>query len=114
MALGAERDGRLTALIHEGWEVTSRPDSYKVAGTDASTRHVRLPEHRAPKSSIVHADRNTPGFMRAPPETPYMFALECAMDELAYALHMDPVELRRVQRHPGRADQRHCPTPAAR
>ena len=33
--------------------------------------------------NIVHADRNTPGFMRAPPDTPYMFALESAMDELA-------------------------------
>jgi xanthine dehydrogenase YagR molybdenum-binding subunit len=48
------------------------------------------------KVSVVHADRNTPGFMRAPPDTPYMFALEQAMDELAYELGMDPIELRRV------------------
>ena len=34
--------------------------------------------------------------MRSPPETPYLFALESAMDELAYALNMDPVELRRI------------------
>lgn len=34
--------------------------------------------------------------MRAPPDTPYLFALECAMDERAYELDMDPVELRRV------------------
>jgi xanthine dehydrogenase YagR molybdenum-binding subunit len=46
--------------------------------------------------NIVHADRNTPGFMRAPAETPYMFALESAMDELSYELKMDPIELRRV------------------
>ncbi len=46
--------------------------------------------------SIVRADRNTPGFMRAPPEVPYMFALESAMDELAVQLNMDPIELRRV------------------
>jgi xanthine dehydrogenase YagR molybdenum-binding subunit len=46
--------------------------------------------------SIIHADRNTPGFMRSPPETPYLFALESAMDELSYALGMDPVDLRRV------------------
>ena len=44
----------------------------------------------------MHADRNTPGFMRSPPEMPYIFALESAMDELAIALDMDPVELRRV------------------
>jgi xanthine dehydrogenase YagR molybdenum-binding subunit len=46
--------------------------------------------------NIVHADRSTPGFMRAPPETPYMFALESAMDELAHKLKMDPIELRRI------------------
>jgi xanthine dehydrogenase YagR molybdenum-binding subunit len=93
--LGATGDGKLTALVHEGWEVTSRPDNYSVSGTDASTRVYACP-NVASKVSIVHADRNTPGFMRAPPETPYIFALESAMDELAYALGMDPVELRRV------------------
>ena len=48
------------------------------------------------KVNVVHADRNTPGFQRAPAETPYMFGLECAMDELSYALGMDPIELRRI------------------
>jgi xanthine dehydrogenase YagR molybdenum-binding subunit len=66
-----------------------------VAGTDASTRLYACP-NVASKVSIVHADRNTPGFMRSPPETPYIFALEVAMDELACALAMDPIELRRV------------------
>src|SRR5205085_10666944 len=45
--------------------------------------------------NVVRADRNTPGFMRAPPETPYLFALESAMDELAEKVGIDPVELRR-------------------
>jgi xanthine dehydrogenase YagR molybdenum-binding subunit len=93
--LGATADGRLVSLTHEGEEVTSRPDNYMVAGTDASTRVYACP-NVASKVSIVHADRNTPGFMRSPPETPYVFALECAMDELSYALKMDPVELRRI------------------
>ena len=44
----------------------------------------------------MRADRNTPGFMRSPPEVPYMFALESAMDELAVQLNMDPIELRRI------------------
>ncbi|HEY1426530.1 MAG TPA: xanthine dehydrogenase family protein molybdopterin-binding subunit [Caulobacteraceae bacterium] len=92
--LGAAPDGKLTSLIHEGWEVTSRPDDYAVAGTDASTRLYACP-NVASNVSIVHADRNTPGFMRAPPETPYLFALESAMDELSYALRLDPIELRR-------------------
>ena len=46
--------------------------------------------------SLVHADRNTPGFMRSPPVVPYIYTLESAMDELAVKLDMDPVELRRV------------------
>jgi xanthine dehydrogenase YagR molybdenum-binding subunit len=93
--LGASRDGKLLSLSHEAEEVTSRPDSYMVAGTESSTRLYGC-ANIGSKVSIVHADRNTPGFMRAPPETPYLFALESAMDELAYALNMDPVKLRRI------------------
>ena len=92
--LGANHNGKLSALIHEGEEVTSRPDNYMVAGTAASTRLYACP-NIASKVSIVHADRNTPGFMRSPPEVPYLFALESAIDELAVALDMDPVALRR-------------------
>ncbi len=100
--LGADRSGKLTALIHEGYEVTSRPDNYMVAGTDATTRLYACP-NVASKVTLVHADRNTPGFMRSPPELPYLFALESAMDELAAALAMDSIELRRAndtQREP--------------
>ena len=95
LRLGASQDGKLTALSHEGWEVTSRPDAYLVGGTETTSRMYAVP-NVSTKVSIVHADRNTPGFMRAPPETPYMFALESAMDELAVKLRMDPVELRRI------------------
>jgi len=93
--LAADRNGKLQALIHEGFEISSRPDDYKVAGVDASTRLYACPNVGS-NVTIVHADRNTPGFMRAPPELPYLFALESAMDGLAVALLMDPVELRRV------------------
>ncbi|HEX3365568.1 xanthine dehydrogenase family protein molybdopterin-binding subunit [Phenylobacterium sp.] len=93
--LGADRSGKLVSVSHEGREITSRPSKYNVAGTATTARMYASP-NIATKVSIVHADRNTPGFMRAPPDTPYMFALECGMDELAYALDMDPVELRRI------------------
>ena len=93
--LAASHDGRLQALSHDGFEVTSRPDAYAVAGTDASTRMYACPNIKS-SVTIVRADRATPGFMRAPAETPYIYALECAMDELAVQLDMDPVELRRV------------------
>jgi xanthine dehydrogenase YagR molybdenum-binding subunit len=93
--LGAERGGRIKSFIHEGFEITSRPDPYAVAGVEDSAR---LYGFGAVKThvSLVHADRNTPGFMRSPPVVPYIYALESAMDELAVKLDMDPVELRRV------------------
>ena len=93
--LGATTDGRLTAFVHEGEEITSRPDSYQVGGAEVSTRMYAAPNVAA-RVLMQHADRDTPGFMRAPAEQPYMFALESAMDELAIALDMDPVELRRI------------------
>lgn len=94
LRLGATADGRLTALGHEGWEVTSRPSGYNVSGVESTARMYACPNIET-RVNLVHADRNTPGFMRAPPDTPYMFALESAMDELAYALNLDPIELRR-------------------
>lgn len=92
--LAADADGRLTGYMHEGWELTSRMDPYFNAGTD-NTVHMYAAPNVWTRVSIVTADRNTPGFMRSPPELPYMYALESAMDELAVALRIDPVELRR-------------------
>jgi xanthine dehydrogenase YagR molybdenum-binding subunit len=93
--LGSSQDGKLMAYFHEGWDIASRPSGFNVVGVDATARMYACP-NIATAGNVVHADRNTPGFMRAPPETPYMFGLESAMDELAYALSMDPIELRRV------------------
>ena len=95
LQLGAGRDGKLTALRHEGWELSSRPSQYNVSGNETTARMYACPNILT-KVNVVHADRNTPGFMRAPPETPYMFPLECAMDELAVALGIDPIDLRRI------------------
>jgi len=93
--LGAERNGKITSFHHEGFEITSRPDNYSVAGTEDSARLYGFGTVKT-KVSIVHADRNTPGFMRSPPVVPYIYALESAMDELAVQLHLDPIELRRI------------------
>src|SRR3954453_14617045 len=93
--LGASRDGKLRALRHEGLEISSRADAYAVGGTKTTTRLYDCPNVDS-LVTIVRADRNTPGFMRSPPEVPYLFALESAMDELAYQLKMDPIELRRI------------------
>ena len=93
--IGARRNGKIVSFIHEGQEVTSRPDPYAVAGVEDSAR---VYHYGAVKThvTLVHADRNTPGFMRSPPVVPYIYALESAIDELAVKLGMDPIELRRV------------------
>jgi xanthine dehydrogenase YagR molybdenum-binding subunit len=93
--LGASRDGKLVGYSHEGFEISSRPDNYKVAGTE-ETAHLYAYGAVHTKVTVVHADRNTPGFMRSPPVVPYVYALEAALDELAVKLDMDPVELRRI------------------
>jgi xanthine dehydrogenase YagR molybdenum-binding subunit len=93
--MSADKDGRIASFQHEGWEVTSRPDPYSVAGVEDSARVYGFGAVKT-GVTLVHADRNTPGFMRSPPVVPYIYALESAMDELAVKLNMDPVELRRV------------------
>ncbi len=90
---GARADGLITTFTHSGRELTSRPDTYVVNGAENTTRMYHADNIRTGLAAI-HADRQTPGFMRAPPETPYFFALESAIDELARELNMDPVELR--------------------
>ena len=92
--LGASVEGNLVAFRHEGWEATSRPSDYNVSGTETTARVYACPNILT-RVNVVHTDRNTPGFMRAPPDVPYMFALESAMDELAEQLGIDPIELRR-------------------
>ncbi|MFF5109037.1 xanthine dehydrogenase family protein molybdopterin-binding subunit [Streptosporangium sp. NPDC000509] len=93
--LGAERDGRLTAVWHEALQQSSKLVEY-TEQTVAASRVM----YAAPSSHTAHRllrlDVPTPSWMRAPGEAPGMFALESAMDELAYALGMDPVQLRIV------------------
>ncbi len=92
--LGASRAGRLLAVGHEATTVSSRFDAFAMEGTDVSTA-LYAAETVAAEERLARVDRNTPGPMRAPPEVPFLFALESAMDELAHTLQVDPVDLRR-------------------
>jgi xanthine dehydrogenase YagR molybdenum-binding subunit len=93
VAIGADESGRFTALLHDGWSVMplygACPEAYTL-GTRAA--------YRAKSFEILqrHIDMavvpNT--FMRAPGEAIGTFALESAVDELAHALALDPIELR--------------------
>lgn len=93
--LGADRDGRLRSLIYESRGQTSRFDDMVFPGGDVAARMYKFDAVLA-RESVVPTDVNTPGFMRAPAETPSFFAFESAVDELAHALGRDPVELRRT------------------
>jgi xanthine dehydrogenase YagR molybdenum-binding subunit len=93
VALAAARDGSIQALIHEQSGQTSRMDQACFPGTEMTSRMYAVPNIRT-RETVIATDVNTPGFMRAPFETPTFFGLESAMDELAVALGMDPVELR--------------------
>ncbi|MET8010218.1 xanthine dehydrogenase family protein molybdopterin-binding subunit [Streptomyces sp. NPDC005271] len=93
--LGAERDGRLTAISHNALQQSSTLSKY-CEQTVTPTRIMYAAPNRRTIHRLAQLDVPTPSWMRAPGEAPGTFAFECAMDELAYALEMDPVELRVV------------------
>lgn len=91
--LGAERDGRLTSVIHEVTTHTSHVKEF-VETAAAATRVMYPSAHARTTHRVVPLDVPSPSWMRAPGEAPGMYALESAMDELAATLGIDPVELR--------------------
>jgi xanthine dehydrogenase YagR molybdenum-binding subunit len=95
IALGAERSGKLSAMIHEAVHNTSTLEEFS-DGTTGFTRQVYACPNLYAPLKITNTDLATPTWMRAPGAVSGMFALECAMDELAYALRIDPLELRLI------------------
>ena len=93
LALGAGGDGRLVALRHEKLSITSPFDDWAEPATGVSSQLYRCPNflgvHR-----LIRGNTMTPTFTRGPGESVGSFVLETAMDELAYRLGLDPVELR--------------------
>ncbi len=95
IALGAERTGKLTSMIHEAVHNTSSFEQFSDA-TNGFTRQVYACPNLLAPLRIADTDLHTPTWMRAPGAVSGMFALECAMDELAYELKIDPLELRLI------------------
>jgi xanthine dehydrogenase YagR molybdenum-binding subunit len=94
VALGANRDGKLAGIRHDSVNPTSVFDDYVEYAAMVSRHLWRSSGGIATSHKVVHVNRNTPVTLRAPMEAQGHFALECAMDELAYATGVDPVELR--------------------
>jgi xanthine dehydrogenase YagR molybdenum-binding subunit len=91
--LGADRDGRLAAYGQDAVVQCARFDNYTepvcLAVRSLYAAANRLTRHRLAKLDLPRSDS-----MRAPGDAIGLLALECAMDELAEALALDPVELR--------------------
>jgi xanthine dehydrogenase YagR molybdenum-binding subunit len=91
--LGAERDGRLTAYGQDALVQSARFDTFtepvSLAARSLYAAPNRLTRHRRARLDLPRSDS-----MRAPGDAIGLLALECAMDELAETLALDPVELR--------------------
>jgi xanthine dehydrogenase YagR molybdenum-binding subunit len=93
MAIGADRSGRINAIVHEAHTETSRYNQYEDNLMSGPRFQYGSPNMRS-TYRIVPLDINPPTFMRGPGATTGAFALESAMDDLAVRLGMDPIELR--------------------
>jgi xanthine dehydrogenase YagR molybdenum-binding subunit len=95
MGLGATKAGKLTGLTHEAVAMTSSYEDF-MEGTVNMSRFIYDCANVSTRYRIVPLDTCTPIWMRGPGEATGSFALESAMDELAYKLNMDPIEFRKL------------------
>ena len=91
--LGADHEGRLTAIVHDAITQTSRVKEF-AEQVGVPSRIMYAAPNRRTTHRLAALDVPVPSWMRAPGETPGMFAAEVAMDELAAACGLDPIELR--------------------
>jgi xanthine dehydrogenase YagR molybdenum-binding subunit len=97
ISLGADSDGKLNSIMHDAIQCTSRFEDYQEVVVNWSnilygSENVQLTYR------LAQIDTYTPSDMRAPGATTGVYAIEAAMDELAYAAGLDPIELR-VRNH---------------
>lgn len=93
IALGATKDGLLQAIVHRGANETSTVGTW-VEHAGAATPLMYATPNFSSQHRIVPVNTVTPGALRAPGKNPSAFGIESAMDELAYAVGIDPVDLR--------------------
>lgn len=95
IGLGASKDGKIVGLTHEAVAQTSSYEDF-MEGTVNMSRFLYDSQNVTTRYRIVSVDTCTPIWMRGPGEATGSFALECAMDELAHKLNMDPIEFRKL------------------
>lgn len=92
-AIGADLNGRLLAITHQAWGSTSRYEQFAERIVEPTKSMYNSPNLQT-NYKLVPLDVSTPCPARGPGETSGSFAMESAVDELAYALNRDPLELR--------------------
>jgi xanthine dehydrogenase YagR molybdenum-binding subunit len=103
ISLAATRDGKLQAIQHVSETLTSTVGDFTESCGARSTGILYESPAIRVEETVYPVNVSTPTFMRAPGECPGTYAVECAMDELAWALKMDPVALRmenHADKHP--------------
>ncbi|HEY5195874.1 MAG TPA: xanthine dehydrogenase family protein molybdopterin-binding subunit [Solirubrobacteraceae bacterium] len=93
LRLAANSDGALQAIVHDVLEQTSTITEF-AEQTATATRIMYAAANRRTTHRLLALDVPTPSWMRAPGECPGMYALESALDELAIACRIDPIDLR--------------------
>lgn len=91
--LSSDKNGKLQSIHHKVIQETSNFEEYTENIVNWSG-HTYQCENVTLEHLLAHVDLYTPLDMRAPGATSGVYALECAIDELAYKLHIDPIELR--------------------
>ncbi|MEO8109136.1 MAG: xanthine dehydrogenase family protein molybdopterin-binding subunit [Ginsengibacter sp.] len=93
IGMGASKDGKLFGITHEADANTSNYGEFR-EGIVHSTRSFYACPNVTTRYKLYPLDLSLPTYMRGPGETTGMYALECAMDEMAHALKIDPLEFR--------------------
>ena len=107
LRLAADKDGRLLSLRHDYIDMRGALSDYQEDCGEATGFLYSTPNLRV-TGAYAQRDVGTGTSMRGPGKVPGLFALESAMDELAIALDMDPVELR-LKNEPEKDEMKNIP-----
>ena len=105
--LGTDESGRILAIGHDAYSGNLRTKQQFEAAAD-QTRTLYAGANRLTRNRLVPLDAPVASAMRAPGEAVGLLALECAMDELAHGLGIDPIELR-IRNEPSEDPEKHIP-----
>jgi xanthine dehydrogenase YagR molybdenum-binding subunit len=105
--LGTDQNGRILAISHDVFS-GNLPSEQAYEGAALQTRTLYAGANRETRHRLAPLDIPIASSMRAPGEAVGMLALECAMDELAEKLNLDPIELR-VRNEPTEDPEKHIP-----